>query len=371
MPIGGTGPSAIATMWALTGFTAIFVGLRMYTRFFHVQAVGADDYVYNFAFFLLVLYTVFVTVSATHGFGQNMWDIPDPQDIVDAILFEAIGQVCLVVGMALAKWSLGLFLLRIVTVSWHRILIWSFMILLMVGSLSVCFVFMLQCTPPAYLWDRRIPGGYCHLDASPVSLAMCIFCVISDFFFALFPWYFIWRLQMNKREKIIILLSMSLGVIAGACGIWRTLEVPSLSSQNYLRDTVGLVVWSAAEISVTLICISIPVCRPLYKKYLDKLTSNDRSKDRFPTPQGLALRTFGGSTMHRLDEENQNSYDSNMKKRSGVSTSKAFAVSRADDNSSEDGILRPDSNQTPSNGHQTDNGPHIYVKQEYRVTSSS
>lgn len=34
-----------------------------------------------------------------------------------------------------------------------------------------------------------------------------------DFFFALFPWLFIWRLQMNKREKLVILSSMSLGVM--------------------------------------------------------------------------------------------------------------------------------------------------------------
>lgn len=40
-----------------------------------------------------------------------------------------------------------------------------------------------------------------------------VLCVIVDFFFAGFPWLFIWALQMKKREKIVILCSLSLGVM--------------------------------------------------------------------------------------------------------------------------------------------------------------
>jgi hypothetical protein len=120
----------------------------------------------------LVMYTVSTTVAAHYGFGQNMADIQDPEDLVLAILFEAIGQTFAVIGMAIAKWSLGLFLLRLVTQTWHRVTIWIIMGSLAAASFSVCFVFWLQCTPPAYLWDRRIPGGFCQVDATPVSLTL-------------------------------------------------------------------------------------------------------------------------------------------------------------------------------------------------------
>ncbi|KAJ4184480.1 hypothetical protein NW759_017023 [Fusarium solani] len=122
---------------------------------------------------------------------------------------------------------------------------------------------------------------------------------------------------MNNREKIVVLCSLSLGVMyiknlssvtvqadhqtpsAGACGIRRTMNVSALSSPNYLEDTVSLVVWTAAEIAVTMVCIGIPVCRPLYKRYLEKWTSRDAS--RYHPQNGEAipypLRTFGGSTL--------------------------------------------------------------------------
>jgi hypothetical protein len=184
-------------MWIVTAVTLVFVLLRIYTRAYVVQSYSIDDHVYNLAFVskmlvearrqertladlgvsaapqgFLVMYTVSTTVSAQYGFGQNMVDIEDPEHLVLAILFEAIGQTFAVIGMAIAKWSLGLFLLRLVTQTWHRVTIWIIMGSLAAASFSVCFVFWLQCTPPAYLWDRRIPGGFCQVDATPVSLTL-------------------------------------------------------------------------------------------------------------------------------------------------------------------------------------------------------
>ncbi|KAK3294502.1 uncharacterized protein B0H64DRAFT_188895 [Chaetomium fimeti] len=311
MAIGGQGPWAIAVMWIVTAVTFIFVILRAYTRIRVVQSYGVDDHVYNFAFFLLVCYTTMTTVSAHYGFGQRVAEIGDLDDLANTILFEAIGQVFAVIGMAVAKWSLGLFLLRLVTQAWHKIAIWVTMGSLMAASISVCFVFWLQCTPPAYLYDRRIPGGYCHINTTPVSFTLCILCVIADFFFALFPWLFLWKLQMNQREKMVIAISLSLGLFAGACGIKRTIEVPNLSSADYPYDTVGLIVWSAAEIAVTMVCIGIPICRPLYKQWLDRMLSYgygsgvgsggyQKQKGRSGednSHRGYGLRTFGGGTM--------------------------------------------------------------------------
>ncbi len=105
-----------------------------------------------------------------------MADIADVEDLVRAILFEAIGQTFVVIGMAVAKWSLGLFLLRLVSKTWHKIAIWVTMSSLVAASISVCLVFWLQCTPPAYLYDRRILGGYCHINTTPVSFTLCSAC---------------------------------------------------------------------------------------------------------------------------------------------------------------------------------------------------
>lgn len=72
------------------------------------------------------------------------------------------------------------------------------------------------------------------------------------------------------------------------------------STHLWAEKTVSAIVWSAAEIAVTLICIGIPVCRPLYKRICQKLTSNDAgSSTNPPSAVVLAVRTVGGRVVVR------------------------------------------------------------------------
>lgn len=49
------------------------------------------------------------------------------------------------------------------------------------------------------------------------------------------------------------------------CGIIRTTEIESIERVNYTEDTVPLIVWSGAELTVTMVCIGVAVLIPLYK----------------------------------------------------------------------------------------------------------
>lgn len=61
-----------------------------------------------------------------------------------------------------------------------------------------------------------------------------------------------------------------------------------------IENTVRLISWSAAEISVTLICIGIPILRPLYKKRLNKLIGPKVEPVIHPDLP-FPLHTIGGS----------------------------------------------------------------------------
>jgi len=52
---------------------------------------------------------------------------------------------------------------------------------------------------------------------------------------------------------------------AGICSIIRTYELQSLSSfDEYVYDTVPMLLWSSTEVLATIVCACIPVLRPLY-----------------------------------------------------------------------------------------------------------
>lgn len=190
----------------------------------------------------LFLYVLFVQVSAEYGFGQDIASL-SADDAANAVKWEMVGQTFAVLGMAIAKWSMGLFLLRIVVQRWHRVAIWSTMISLLLVSLLTAVIFWIQCLPPASIFDQRVKGR-CIVRITPFSILLggkpitpstraggstaargsiwraddpvpcpSAWCIFADFFFATLPWLFIWSLNMSRHEKVTIAGSMSLGVL--------------------------------------------------------------------------------------------------------------------------------------------------------------
>lgn len=189
---------------------------------------------------MFIMYTTFLTISASLGFGQNMWDVVPQSDIPRAVLFSSIGQTFAILGMAITKWSLGLFLLRLVSKTIHKVAIWLPLIFSFIVSLLCVFFFWFGCAPVEAVWNRTLPGARCdvlptnemyYLYGSKFVVSIFVYLVVmsvdmqnanhlslgtlvfTDFYFAIFPWVFVWGLQMNKREKIITLCSMILGVL--------------------------------------------------------------------------------------------------------------------------------------------------------------
>ncbi|KAK3357828.1 hypothetical protein B0T25DRAFT_630790 [Lasiosphaeria hispida] len=271
--MGGQAPMAMAVLWTMAVVTLVFVVLRVYTRAVLVRSFGSDDYVYVLSGFMLLFYAVFLQVSSHYGFGQPIAAL-DLDSAVRAVEWEMIGQTFAVVGMATAKVSLGLFLLRIVVKPWHRVVLWIASVLILAVSLVVGVLFWTQCLPPRSLYDPRVKGT-CGFGIAPFSLLLGVACIVADFFFAAFPWVFIWNLNMKHKEKVTIAASMSVGVVAGVAGIIRTVSLGGIASRNYTEDTVPLIIWSAVELAVTMVCAGVPVLRPLYRRIKGGITTDD------------------------------------------------------------------------------------------------
>ena len=77
--------------------------------------------------------------------------------------FEVISQGFCIFNIATSKASVALFLLRIVTKTWHKIFIWFCIVATtIVASLTTIGIFV-QCIPVAALWNPAVHGN-CWLD---------------------------------------------------------------------------------------------------------------------------------------------------------------------------------------------------------------
>lgn len=162
---------------------------------------------------MLVIYCVLITVAAHYGFGQDLEAIGSQKTITKAILWEAAGQTVVVLAVWVSKTSLAIFLIRLTSSPRQQLAIMGPSVALGLVIIASLVSYWFDCRPLAFLWDRSIPGGYCLAVTNYISLAAGCFSVLLDLWYAAFPWYMLWGVQMPRREKLLIQISLSLGVL--------------------------------------------------------------------------------------------------------------------------------------------------------------
>lgn len=143
-----------------------------------------------------------------NGFGRHIGELP-VENSVKAVYYEMIGQTFAVLGMAFAKVSLSLFLLRIVVVTWHKAVLWFAIVSIMIVSISVDVVFWVQCLPSESIYDKRVKGK-CTVSVEEVSLTLGCMWTCS-------PYLFLGRekcLNTDRSTSLVCLWGFSAGHIS-------------------------------------------------------------------------------------------------------------------------------------------------------------
>lgn len=148
---------------------------------------------------------------------------------------------------------------------------------------------------------------------------------------------------------------------AGICSIIRTYELQALSSLNeYVYDTVPMLLWSSTEVFATIICACIPILRPLYVRIVhsSKYGMGSSGKNSYPLNEyeyGSAKKGDGSRGVFTGTERSM---------AGGLGTVKT-TVRMGTDNVSEESILR-DAKMSSCDG---DEEGGIRRTDEIRVTS--
>lgn len=259
------GIQLVCAMWSMTALSVALVILRLYTRTRIVKFVGAEDHLFAWTGVFLLIFTSAIQVAVYHGLGKSLWTLSFDASS-NAIFWTYVANTFAITGNAMAKLSMGLFLLRVVQLRWQRISLWALVIITAGTSIALTIMLWNQTTPVKTSWDPfRTPGRW-NIQIQPMSIGLGVWSSVCDFFFAIFPWMFIWSLRMPQREKIMLASGMSLGVIAGVCGIIRTVVLSRLDVMDYTLNFVSYFVWAGAEIAVAMVCLGVPTLRPLYLK---------------------------------------------------------------------------------------------------------
>lgn len=120
----------------------------------------------------------------------------------------------------------------------QKVILWAWMLSNGFLALMLGITVFAQCTPTQALWDHSIAIEACPISLTNLAYVTCSWSAAMDFFLAIFPWFVLWDLNMKRREKITVCVSLSLGVFAGVCGVIRTTGLGVLAnSADYLCES--------------------------------------------------------------------------------------------------------------------------------------
>ncbi|KPM36263.1 hypothetical protein AK830_g10288 [Neonectria ditissima] len=249
--IGGKGGLVVGVIWAENIISYTVIGLRIYTRRYIRGSLGWDDLCLLIVALFMTVFAILTTLSAVHGMGQHREALDTPQ-FSEAMLYLLCAQSVVSMAIGMGKVVVAVFLLRIVTAP------------CMVLSVAV----FAQCTPVESIWNPLLADQkVCYVSLTVVAFIDCAYAAVMDFVLALFPWIALRGLNMKRKERLAICFSLSLGVFAGICGVIRTSGLEALSnSTDYLYATSDSVIWTASEVTTTVVCVTLPALRPLYNK---------------------------------------------------------------------------------------------------------
>lgn len=206
------GSALAGATWAMAILCLALVALRLYTRVHLVHFVGAEDYLFTATALFFLVFACSIQVAVHFGLGTAFWSL-SLQQSSDAIFWTYVANTFAITGNAMAKLTTGLFLLRVVQLRWHKIALWCLVGVTASTSTALTIMLWNQSTPVKMSWDPFRTAGHWNIQIQPMSVGLGVWSSVCDFFFAAFPWLFIWSLRMQRREKIMLASSMSLGVM--------------------------------------------------------------------------------------------------------------------------------------------------------------
>ncbi|KAL2005576.1 hypothetical protein VTN00DRAFT_10069 [Thermoascus crustaceus] len=310
-----------SVMWVVSLVPFVIVCLRLYVRIKVKGVFGWDDGIVMVAMGCLVAYAAVSTAAANIGLGKHLEVVEqNPNNLIYVALLCNIGETLAIMACTLGKTSFAVTLLRIIVQRWAQTVLWFVIITMnVVNVLAALFVFV-QCKDPRHLWNPAIPSEcWPTYVFTNFSLFVGAYSGAQDFVLALLPWTIIWRLQMQKKEKLGIAVAMSLGIFAGGAAIVKTTYLVALSAKSdFTWELAPLLIWAAVEDGLAIAAASIPALRPLLRiffpstqsdnsyhnkwSYPLKAVSNDA--DMFSNPQGESHATVYPASGDADDKSN-------------------------------------------------------------------
>ncbi|KAI9846164.1 MAG: hypothetical protein M1837_004278 [Sclerophora amabilis] len=296
------GPKFAVTVIVMPIIAAVFVLVRLASRWSRLKVFGLDDYSIVVALILSVLVTVMDCKAVHSGYGKHAANLTAEQ-LRGAFKYFYLAQPFYKVGICFTKLSILFLYNRIfIHVRFRRI---NFSVVGFVFAYSVAFLFLtiFQCVPIRRSWDKTTPGTCVSNAAQWFSFA--IINIISDVIIIALPLPMIQQLHLPRNQKIALSIVFMFGIFVCMTSIMRMVAMRSgVRSTDPTYGTVEATKWTDIELNTGIICACLPALKAPLTRPFPRLFSGG---------SGLATHKTGLSgTTYSLEGEPPHSSSSRV-----------------------------------------------------------
>ncbi|KAL9582627.1 MAG: hypothetical protein Q9212_003187 [Teloschistes hypoglaucus] len=232
-------------------FTAVFVGLRIFTKTCITHAFGWDDVCSIIALCFAVSRLGFAFKLASLGYGRHVWDVP-PQNYSGFNIFLGSDSVLYVMGVVFAKLAVLMLLLRIITI----------------------FLQIFRCRPFKAAWDAHYAinnHDYKCIDRIKLVIVFGWFNIITDFGLLLLPVPMLVRMHLAWQKKLGLAVVFATGGVVCAMSIIRQV-ILYRNAMSGKAETDGTwtetpnYTWFQLELNIGILSGCLPILHPLLRR---------------------------------------------------------------------------------------------------------
>ncbi|KAK0625942.1 hypothetical protein B0T14DRAFT_508806 [Immersiella caudata] len=253
----------------------VLVAARLISRRKSTTGIANDDYFIVAAAVLSCVETALIIATVSANLA-----IPSPifmpfesigRNAPKTIFAEVFSSWC----VAFVKISIGVMLVRLQRGSKT----WTIFLYILIGLqiVTAVIVTVLHCTrciPVEAIWNFNVVNKWCWSNEAfklTMSVASTVV-IVTDVVFSLIPLTFLHRIRRNLTHRIIIGALMSLGLLASAASITKTVKVHRFDvGSDAAGNGIAIALWASLEGIIGIIAACLPCLRGPFLRLLSRL----------------------------------------------------------------------------------------------------
>nr|XP_036574520.1 uncharacterized protein CTRU02_15546 [Colletotrichum truncatum]KAF6780964.1 integral membrane protein [Colletotrichum truncatum] len=233
-------------------------------------------------------------------------DKVEMNNIVLMAKFLVVAEILYAWNLGWTKLSLLMMYYRIFHIPFFKKMIWAVGIFVFSWVICITFLFIFICVPVEKLWYPDIPGRCINQVATWIANAAST--IFTDLLILLLPIPQVWKLQLQKAEKIALTFAFGLGFFVVFTSAYRTSVLFTYNGQDPTYTLAPTVGWTAIEMSAGIVSACLPTHRPAIQRVarLCGIKGSMGGMFRAPTALGFGSKSNKSNFSNGMSSQDPN-----------------------------------------------------------------